>query len=62
MQVSMIASSGGSDDPNIVPKRRKQEEELLDPTVPNNHPILKVCMEQLRISAMQYIVWKLNFQ
>ena len=43
IQVSMIESTGGSDDPNpnAVP-RRKREEDLLDPTVPNNHPVLKV--------------------
>lgn len=41
IQVSMIESTGGSDDPNVVPRKRK-EEDLLDPTVPNDHPILKV--------------------
>ena len=39
--VSMIESrSDAGDNPNIVPKPKVKEE--IDPTEPNNHPILKV--------------------
>lgn len=38
--ISMIDSTGSTDNPNVV-RRPKVEEVTYDPTVPNDHPILK---------------------
>ncbi len=40
VDVSMIESTGSRTNPNVV---HRAKPETLDPTVPNDHPILKVC-------------------